>query len=147
MPTGILEFTNAAFQEAMNYGNEPHSHPSILHTPPKTNLSKPCFSGFFRENSELFLNLHPNKSIIKEPTTEIHTHNYVEIVYVYKGCLHQLINGQIKLCKEGSITLLNPNTSHAVWVETPNDIVVNIGVKIDTIKKRFYPFPAETKHR
>ncbi len=87
------------------------------------------------ENSELFLNLHPNKSIIEKPTTEIHTHSYVEIVYVYKGCLHQLINGQIITSKEGSITLLNPHIPHAVWVETSNDIVINIGIKIDTIQK------------
>lgn len=90
--------------------------------------------GRFREDADIFLNLHPNRSVVEDPRARLHTHDYVEIVYVHRGALHQMLGGQTMTLGEGSIVLLNEGVAHDPWVDGSDEIVVNLGVRTERIR-------------
>lgn len=93
-----------------------------------------CIHGQFREDGRVFAGLHPNKSVVERPVAVPHVHDYIEIMYVHKGCCYQHIGNQTLRCDEGSIILLNTNSCHQPWVETGEDIVVNLGIRLEALQ-------------
>jgi len=59
----------------------------------------------------------------------IHKHNYVELQYVYKGKLTQIIDGKQITMKEGELMMLNTVISHEIKAAQKEDIIINFIIK------------------
>lgn len=54
-----------------------------------------------------------------------HTHDYVEVVYMYAGQTTHIVNGKKITLRQGDILLLNQNATHEVYKAGEDDIAVN----------------------
>ncbi len=54
-----------------------------------------------------------------------HSHNYVEMIYMCKGCTHHLINGEDVYLQEGEILLLSQKAIQEIYPAGKEDIAVN----------------------
>lgn len=59
----------------------------------------------------------------------LHKHNYIELQYVYKGELTQIIDGKQITMKEGELMMLNQVISHEIKAAGEQDIIINFIVK------------------
>lgn len=59
----------------------------------------------------------------------IHKHNYVELQYVYKGKLTQIIDGKQITMKEEELMMLNTVISHEIKAAQKEDIIINFIIK------------------
>lgn len=59
----------------------------------------------------------------------LHKHNYIELQYVYKGSLTQVIDGKQITMKEGELMMLNQVISHEIKAAGEDDIIINFIVK------------------
>ncbi len=55
----------------------------------------------------------------------VHTHNYVEVIYMYNGTTHHVINGTDVILKQGELLFLNQNAIQEIYPASENDIAVN----------------------
>lgn len=94
-----------------------------------------CISGDFREGSDIFFGLHPNKRVVDKCVAPLHMHDYIEIVYVRQGTLHHCVEGVRSQAGAGSLLLLNSDAQHQPWVTGADDIVVNLGVNLSRMQK------------
>ncbi len=74
--------------------------------------------------------LDRNKLIQVRPHTRFihfprHTHNYVEMIYMYDGQTTHIINGQEVILRKGELLLLNQNASQEILPAQYDDIAVN----------------------
>ncbi|WP_179032608.1 AraC family transcriptional regulator [Paenibacillus kribbensis] len=76
------------------------------------------------ENSPLLICKHNRFSY-----TPLHSHDFIELNYVYTGSVQININGQkVTLCK-GDLCILDTDVIHQILNTTENDILVNILMK------------------
>ena len=54
-----------------------------------------------------------------------HTHDYIEMIYMYCGETTHFMNGQKVVLKEGELLLLGPNTTQEILPAGEDDIAVN----------------------
>ncbi len=54
-----------------------------------------------------------------------HSHNYVEMIYMCKGCTHHLINGEDVYLQKGEILLLSQKAVQEIYPAGKEDIAVN----------------------
>lgn len=78
--------------------------------------------------------LKPGKQIAVRPHTRFvhfpeHTHDFVEMVYVCKGTLHNVINRESVELRCGELLILGQNTHQEILPAGETDIVVNIIVR------------------
>ena len=64
-----------------------------------------------------------------------HCHDYIEIIYVYAGSVHQSIDGKELLLKRSQVCLLNSNTWHVEKDVGDEDIIHFIGISKANFKK------------
>lgn len=86
----------------------------------QTNLPKLPQSYFF-QNKDIFLSKHSRYAPYPE-----HTHQFLEINYVYKGSCKQMINGQLFRLQEGDILLMDVDSRHSIEALGKEDILINI---------------------
>ena len=55
----------------------------------------------------------------------MHSHEYIEVVYVYQGKMRQTVNGKVIEQNQGEILLLNQFAKHKVEAAGEEDIIVN----------------------
>ncbi len=57
-----------------------------------------------------------------------HRHDFIEMIYVYKGLCHQYIDtrDQLMILQEGDLFILNQNVSHALYQPHPDDIIIKM---------------------
>lgn len=82
-------------------------------------------------------------SAIKDPKTlsvrrhprfvdiPIHSHNYIEMMYVLSGSVTHSIEGRTITLTEGSLLLMNRHVQHSIEASEENDIAVNIIISED----------------
>lgn len=76
---------------------------------------------FFFQNKDIFISKHSRYAAYPE-----HTHQFLEINYVYKGRCRQQINGQEFELKEGDILLMDVESRHSIEALRDEDILINI---------------------
>ena len=76
---------------------------------------------FFFQNKDIFMSKHSRYAPYPE-----HTHQFLEINYVYKGHCRQRINDQIFDLKEGDILLMDVESRHSIEALGDDDILINI---------------------
>lgn len=73
--------------------------------------------------------VHPNFVIfphVRFVPVPMHSHNYVELFYMYSGSVRQTIQGKEILLTEGQIGLIDTGVSHSIGDTGENDIMINI---------------------
>lgn len=68
------------------------------------------------------IQVRPHTRFIHFPA---HRHNYVEMIYMCKGCTHHLINGEDVYLQEGEILLLSQKAVQEIYPAGKEDIAVN----------------------
>lgn len=58
-----------------------------------------------------------------------HTHDYLEMMYVYSGQIHHKIQGEEVVLKKGELLLLDMTTGHSISEATTDDVAINILMK------------------
>ena len=74
--------------------------------------------------------LEQGKLITVRPHTRFvhfppHTHNYVEMIYMYQGQTHHVINNTPVLLKSGELLILNQNAVQEIYPAGKDDIAIN----------------------
>lgn len=77
------------------------------------------------ENGSL-INIRPHTRFIDFPQ---HTHEFVEAIYVLRGNITNIINGEEINMRKGDILFLNRNISHGIKATNKNDLVINFFIK------------------
>lgn len=54
-----------------------------------------------------------------------HHHEYIEMIYVYSGECHQIVNGISIIMKKGEVCLLDTNVLHSIESTSEDDIIIN----------------------
>lgn len=95
---------------------------------------------FFSENCDLFVNMHlyrPPFTLPEPKPSQLHKHDFYEIVFVYAGNAVNTVQSGGKLTRlamgQGDICLLNPNAEHRLEIGSEEDTVLNI-----LVKKQFF---------
>lgn len=58
-----------------------------------------------------------------------HKHDYVEMIYIIKGSMTNIINGQELVLTNGDLLFLNCNLFHSIKSCTKNDVAINFIIK------------------
>jgi AraC family transcriptional regulator, melibiose operon regulatory protein len=81
-----------------------------------------------------------NISISQQPYDSViplHMHDYIEIMYVYRGTCEVTIKGKKINLNKGNLILLNKEIPHSVAAITKQDIVINMILKQDYLSPSF----------
>lgn len=73
-------------------------------------------------DSGKLIQVRPHTRFIHFPK---HKHNYVEVIYMYQGHTHHIINGEEVELKEGELLFLSQNASQEILPADLEDIAVN----------------------
>lgn len=85
------------------------------------------------DNSEIFMCRHERYSY-----PLIHTHSYVEALYVYDGSCRQLICGKTLELHKGDFCILSPNAPHCVMAYEDDNIILNFLIHEDLFHSAFF---------
>lgn len=55
----------------------------------------------------------------------VHTHNYIEVIYMCSGSTHHVINGTDVTLEQGELLFLSQNATQEIYAAAENDIAVN----------------------
>jgi AraC family transcriptional regulator, melibiose operon regulatory protein len=84
--------------------------------------------------------IEENVSISQQPhDTDIplHMHDYIEMMFVYRGNCTVTVKGKKINLKKGELILINKETPHSVGATTLQDIVINMILKQDYLSPSF----------
>ena len=80
---------------------------------------------FTEEHREIAFNFHPSLISLEE-----HSHNFVEVVYIYKGsCLNHLNYMETLEITQDELLIIDIGTVHTIEVNSKDDIIVNCLIK------------------
>lgn len=68
------------------------------------------------------IHIRPHTRFVHFP---LHTHNYVEVVYMCKGSSKHIINGEELILEQGELLFLNQNARQEIFPAGEDDIAVN----------------------
>lgn len=76
---------------------------------------------------------------IKRTPLYFHQHEYIEMLYMYKGSCRQYIESlkESIILEEGDFFLLNQNVTHALWQEDSDAVLIKIIVPLSCIAFEF----------
>lgn len=92
----------------------------------------------YTDESEFVIDINkfllPNQLITVRKHTRfvdfpLHTHNYVEILYVYRGSFTHVIGGREMTIYEGELMVLNQAISHSIKKSGEEDIILNFIIR------------------
>ena len=85
------------------------------------------------ENSDIFVFKHFNYI-----DNHIHSHNYFEICYIFKGSCNLQFEKEKRTLVEGDLCIVAPTSSHDVIVDNENSIVITISIRKSTFDSAFF---------
>lgn len=75
-------------------------------------------------DKSILFSVHPRFLKVME-----HSHSFIEMIFVYSGRCHQIINGKEIILQQGDICLLDTNIKHSIEIAGENDIIINCIMK------------------
>jgi AraC family transcriptional regulator, melibiose operon regulatory protein len=84
--------------------------------------------------------IEENISISQQPyhsEIPLHMHNYIEMMFVYRGTCTVSVKGRSVVLNQGELILINKDTPHSVDAITTADIVMNMILKQDYLTPAF----------
>lgn len=77
------------------------------------------------------------------PFRTVHSHNFIEMIYVYSGKYKQIINGETIILEKGDCCIINPNIKHKDYPITRDDEILFISVSTNYIHDNLYDYIGE----
>lgn len=74
---------------------------------------------------------------LKAGMSPIHRHDYIEIAYVVRGELSQLIGGKKRTFSKGSLCIVDKNSEHADYIKDQDNFVIFLGMKEEFFDELF----------
>ncbi|WP_321387873.1 AraC family transcriptional regulator [uncultured Enterococcus sp.] len=108
-------FISESGQKVYRYTFEKHLESALKKDFPYTH---------FLESSQVIILKHARHSY-----TPFHTHDFIEMSYVYSGCVEMIINNENVLLKQGDFCLLDTDVIHRVLKTSEEDILINFLMK------------------
>lgn len=108
--------------ERLNNGNKNEGTPTILE------------SDYFLSPYEI-IGVHRHERYAEVPS---HSHDYIEMNYVWSGKCLQVINGEEILTESGDICILDTQAVHSIGMTGENDIVLNILMRREFFVSAFF---------
>lgn len=71
-------------------------------------------------------------------SSELHTHDYFEIVYVFRGECKLEFEKKTRELQEGELCIIAPNSLHSLEVATQDSVVINILIRKSTFNTTFF---------
>lgn len=68
----------------------------------------------------------------------IHSHNYFEIFYVYKGNCELKFENELRTLTEGELCIIAPNSQHSIIHDDENSIIITISIRKSTFDSSFF---------
>lgn len=84
---------------------------------------------------ELNISVNRNSRFSAVP---MHTHNYIEISYMYSGKCPQTINHTDILLQQGQVMFIDTETPHSVGVLTEDDIMINLLISKEYLHQNLF---------
>lgn len=84
--------------------------------------------------------IEENISISQQPyhsVIPLHMHDYIEMMFVYRGSCTVTVKGKKMVLKKGELILINKETPHSVDATTKKDIIINMIMKQDYLSPSF----------
>lgn len=81
----------------------------------------PVLNDYFFRNRNIFISKH--NRFAPYPT---HTHQFLEINYMLRGHVTEIVNGQKLVLSEGDVLLLDAGSTHSIGAAGQNDLLINI---------------------
>ena len=69
---------------------------------------------------------------------KIHSHNYFEICYVFKGSCEFQFEKEQRILKEGELCIVAPTSLHNIIVDDVNSIIITISIRRSTFDSAFF---------
>ncbi|WP_339183997.1 helix-turn-helix domain-containing protein [Oceanobacillus sp. FSL W7-1293] len=88
---------------------------------------------YFFDRGPIFINKHHRFAEMP-----VHTHDFIEINYVYSGKCKQFINGKEIVLEQGQLCILDKDVPHGIAHLNENDILINIIMKKETFSTSFF---------
>lgn len=67
-----------------------------------------------------------------------HRHDYIEMNYVYSGCITQTVNGRQMVLKQDDLLILDTQVQHSVLMPGKNDIMLAFRFSVDYFTQNFF---------
>lgn len=83
---------------------------------------------YFLKNNPIYISKHPRFSDYPQ-----HSHEFLELNYIYSGTSKQFVNGERVVLNEGEILLLGKGTVHSLEKHNEGDILINLIFSNDNI--------------
>lgn len=84
---------------------------------------------FFKDN---YIYIEKQTRFTKIP---LHSHSFIELIYIYQGKMQQTINGQPLTLKKGDVLLINQFAKHEIEPAGHDDIIINFIIKTEFFGK------------
>lgn len=91
-------------------------------------------SNILREQSDIFVNKHFN--YINDKT---HSHDYLEIYYVFKGNCEFYFEKEHRTLEEGELCIIAPTSLHNILADNDDSIIISIAIRKSTFDSTFFP--------
>lgn len=85
------------------------------------------------ENSDIFVFKHFNYI-----ENAIHSHNYFEICYVFRGNCELKFEKDQRILKEGELCIIAPMSSHNIIIDDNNSVIITISIRKSTFDSAFF---------
>lgn len=85
------------------------------------------------ERSDIFIFKHFNYI-----DNRMHSHNYFEICYIFKGSCKLQFEKEERILVEGELCILAPMSQHDIIVDSENSIVITISIRKSTFDSAFF---------
>lgn len=86
--------------------------------------NKPFYGSYFMDSDIVYINKQ-SRFIDVSP----HSHDFIEIIYIYSGTCYQNINGKDIILKTGDICIIDTGIIHSIKKANIDDIFINILMK------------------
>lgn len=114
-------------------------------TPPVCSEWILCADDLFDSGSDIFISLHSMEA--NKPGGGLHGHDFFELNYVIHGTMHQILGeGTFNSYPEGTVCIMNPNIRHDIYVDSADDLVLNIGLKKSLFTSTFWSMIQQHEH-
>ena len=81
---------------------------------------------FIQKNEKYAFHVHPSYFNYKDGRQNWqHRHDFLEMLYVYKGACRQVINDRLIDLRENDVCILDTNVTHSINVSSRDDILIN----------------------
>lgn len=90
-------------------------------------------SDILPKNSDIFIFKH-----FSYLNDKIHSHNYFEICYVFKGSCEFQFEKETRLLEEGELCIVAPTSLHNIIVDDVDSIIITISIRRSTFDSAFF---------